>query len=321
MPVPSLSDAEFIKAWHRAGGSPQTMSEQTGIRVRAIYSRRTSLEKRKGVALQTIARDGLQNANSPYSPPAHFERRRKFEITDGSVVVFSDPHFVPDHSTVAQDALETVIREVKPQLIVCGGDAVDGDTISRWDPTRGHHKRFSIREELDCVKEHLDAIVAVKGKAQLAWTLGNHDVRLSRFIAVKAPELMDLPYTRLDDWFPQWPLSWTVEINTGGPGMTVIRHRNQAGMLHLQSVRAGCHYVHGHLHKINVHVYPSFNGYRYSVDAGSLADPESEAFDYAEGAPAHCQGFAVLTYKAGKLLMPELAYIHDGAAYFRGAKL
>ena len=106
MPTASLSDSDFIKAWHRAGGSPQTMHEQTGVRVRAIYARRKSIEQRHGIALATVARDGLQNANSPYSPPAHFERRRKFEITDGSVVVFSDPHFVPDHSTVAQDALE-----------------------------------------------------------------------------------------------------------------------------------------------------------------------------------------------------------------------
>ncbi len=89
-------------------------------------------------------------------------------------------------------------------------------------------------------------------------------------------------------------------------------------MLHLQAVKAGAHYVHGHLHRLNVHSVATFSGFRYSVDTGSLADPDSEAFDYAEGAPAHCQGFAVLTFKGGKLLMPELCYVQDQVAYFRG---
>ena len=100
--------------------------------------------------------------------------------------------------------------------------------------------------------------------------------------------------------------------------MTVIRHRNQPGMLHLQGQKAGCHYVHGHLHRLNVHTLATFAGYRYSVDAGSLADPKSNGFDYMEGNAEHCQGFAVLTYRDGRLLMPELCYVQDGVAYFRG---
>ena len=311
-----LTDSEFANAWRRAGGSPQSVAELTGMPVRNVYKKRIALEKR-GIVLQTVARD-TSNRNGPYSPPAHFERHRKFEIVDGSVVIFSDPHFAPDHSTVACDALERVITEVKPQLIVCGGDAVDGDTISRWDPTRGHHKRFTVREELDCVKEHMDSICGVKGKAALAWVLGNHDVRLSRYIAVKAPELLDMPGTRLEDWCPQWPLSWAVVINDGGPGMTVVRHRHQAGMLHLQAQKAACHYAHGHLHRLNHHTVATFAGARYSIDCGSLADPESEAFDYMEGGAPHVQGFYVLTYKGGRLLPPEPCAIVDQVAYFRG---
>lgn len=117
---------------------------------------------------------------------------------------------------------------------------------------------------------------------------------------------------------PDFPLSWTVEVNPGKPGMTVIRHRNQSGMLHLQAMRAGCHYVHGHVHKLGVHRHPAFGRILYSVDTGSLADPDSDAFDYAEGAPAHAQGFAVLTYRDGKLLPPELCEMIEGRAWWRG---
>jgi len=291
------------------------VSEATGLSLRNVYARRSSLERLHGLTLQTGSRNGRE---TPYSPPAHFERRRKFEIQDGVAIVFSDAHFAPDHNTVAQDALETLCRKLKPVLVVSNGDELDASQLSKW-PILSHHKTYSIREQLDCLKMHMDAIQAASGKAQFAATLGNHSVRLSRYIAVQAEHFLDMPYTRLEDWIPAWPLSWTVEINSGGPGMTVVRHRNQAGMLHLQGQKAVCHYVHGHCHKLGVHRLPTFNGMRYSVDTGALADPDSDVFDYAEGAPNHLQGFVVLTYKGGKLMPPELVEVVDGVAWFRGA--
>lgn len=312
-----VSADDFVKAWTSAGGSPSEVAKLTGLTLRNIYARRARLEKLNGITLPTTDPYGRENAYAP----AQFMRRRNFEITDGVVVVFSDPHWLPDHATVGQDALEAIIGRLKPQLIVCGGDALDGNTISRFDPTRGHHKRFSVREELDTCVMHFQAIQKVAGKARLAWCLGNHDVRLSRYVAVQAPYMLDMPFTRLDDWFPAWPLSWTVEINSGAPGMTVIRHRNQAGMLHLQAQKAGVHYVHGHLHRLNVHRAATFQGVRYSVDTGSVADPASDAFDYAEGGPDHAQGFAVLTFRDGLLMPPELCEVVRGQAWFRGEQV
>jgi hypothetical protein len=319
---PDVTDEDFIAAWDRCVGSPAAVAEYLGLSRQATHNRRAALVK-KGVVLQTVDAIGRNTVHS--GPVTEFIRRRPFNVQDGSVVVFSDPHWLPDHSTVAHDALEKIIRRIKPVGVVCGGDAADGDTISRYDPTRGHHKRFTVREEMDCVKEHFDSLDRVIDrwcpKAWRAWTLGNHDVRLSRYVATRAPEIADLPFTRLEDWVPRWPLSWTVEINPGETGMTVVRHRNQAGMLHLQGQKAGCHYVHGHLHRLNVHTLATFAGFRYSVDTGSLADPTSKGFDYAEGGPEHAQGFAVLTFVCGQLLMPELAYVFDGVAYFRGEAL
>lgn len=308
------SDEDFVSAWKRHG-TPQGVSTALGINIRNIYSRRARLAKR-GIFLPTAS-----DRDTEWSPRLEFERCRRFSVDTGTVIVFSDPHWLPDHSPVAMNALLTLCRELKPKLVICAGDAVDGDTISRWDPTRGHHKRFTVREELDVVKERFGELDAILGKTPRAWTLGNHDARLSRFIAVKCPELMDMPGTRLEEWAPLWPLSWTISINEGAPGHTLVRHRNQAGMLHLQAQKAGCHYIHGHLHRLNVHTLPTFAGYRYSVDCGSLADPNSEGFDYAEGAVPHCQGFAVLTYHAGHLLTPEVCYQHGGSMWFRGERL
>lgn len=310
-----VTDEQFIATWQRLG-SPDAVARELGLKVRGLYRRRANLAKR-GIYLPTNAA-GVGGKNE-WTPRLEFERRRRFEVQDGTVIVFSDPHWLPDHTPVPTRALVRLCEVLRPKLVVCGGDAVDGDTISRWDPTRGHHKRFSVREELETVREHFGMLDAVLRKTPRAWTLGNHDVRLSRFVAMKAPELADLPGMRLEDWAPHWPLSWTVCINEGGPGMTIVRHRNQAGMLHLQAQKAGCHYVHGHLHRMNDNANPGFAGVRYSVDAGSLADPDSEGFDYQEGGVGHVCGFAVLTYKAGRLLKPEFCYLHEGQMMFRGA--
>lgn len=318
----ALSDEEFIDAWHKALGSPAAVQRETGLSIRGIYSRRARLAER-GVILQSVPKTkaGEENAKPHGWTIAHqpWERRRRFEVTDGTVVMFSDCHWLPDHHELGQKALEAVIRELKPKLVVCGGDALNADVLGRWDPTRGHHRRFDIREELECVREHFDRVEACAGpKTMLAWVMGNHDLRLSRWIAVNADKLLNMPYTRLEEWVPRWPLSWTVEVNSGKPSMTVLRHRNLPGMLHLQSMKAGTHYCHGHRHKIGVHIQPTFSGYLYSVDAGSLSDPDSDAHDYEEGAPAHAQGFAVLTYRKGRLLPPELCVVSDGVAVFRG---
>ena len=120
------SEAEFVKAWGKLG-SPRLVSESLGLSIRNIYDRRAALAKR-GVFLPTIpiaAGNGARTSGS-WSAPTQFERRRKFEVTDGTVVLFSDPHWLPDHSTTAHDALEEVIRELKPVGVICGGDAVDG---------------------------------------------------------------------------------------------------------------------------------------------------------------------------------------------------
>jgi hypothetical protein len=300
------------------------MSEQTGLAVTSIYKRRRNLAN-KGVLLNTVpstaAAAGASECFAWGAEKTHFARRRGYKVENGTVIIASDAHWLPDHRSTGLDALIEVVRMLKPELIVLNGDMLDGGTISRWDPTRGHHKRFGLREELDCLKANTEAIQEAAGKAFLAYTLGNHDLRLSRYIAVHAPEALDLPNTRLEDWIPKWPLSWTVEVNPGGPGMTVIRHKNQPGMLHLQSSRAGCHYVHGHLHKLNINRQATFQGIRYSIDTGSLADPLSDAFDYTEGNFDHQQGFAVLTYRNGRLMPPDLCEIVDGVAWFRGREI
>jgi hypothetical protein len=288
--TPRVPDDEFI-AIFRALGSPSQVATRLKIDVRKVHERRRSIEARYQILLPTT-----NDTRGKNLVREDFERRRQRTVKDGVVIFFTDAHWISDHSPMMQDALLKACDLLKPVGVVNGGDAVDGTQIGRWSPTRGHHKPADVREQLDCTAQNLDEIREANPQAWFDWELGNHDARLSRYFAEKAPEALHMPYTRLEDWCPGWPISWTMVVNDDSPGMTMFRHRNLAGMIHMQAKAAGCHYVHGHTHKLNAHRFPTFRGVLYSVDGGSVADPSSDVFDYMEGSPEHQQGFAVLTY-------------------------
>jgi hypothetical protein len=67
--------------------------------------------------------------------------------------------------------------------------------------------------------------------------------------------------------------------------------------------------------------FSDYNGTRWGVDTGTLADPTGPQFiDYLEDNPTSWRsGFAVLTYYKGELLWPELCHVRGEGVYeFRG---
>jgi hypothetical protein len=77
----------------------------------------------------------------------------------------------------------------------------------------------------------------------------------------------------------------------------------------------------GHLHSQKVTPYTDYNGTRYGVDTGCVAETDHRAFvDYTEDAPLNWRsGFCVLTFKGGRLMHPELiTKWDDDHVQFRG---
>jgi hypothetical protein len=77
----------------------------------------------------------------------------------------------------------------------------------------------------------------------------------------------------------------------------------------------------GHLHSAKVIPFTDYNGTRYGVDAGCIADPDHRAFlDYTEDNPKNWRSaFCILTIVDGNLLIPELAIKWDEDHFqFRG---
>lgn len=312
----TISDKQFIEAWKRLK-SPTKVSQETGLSIRAVHSRRRSLEAIHKINLES---EGA-TAKIRKSEMTPGNTRRQIDVKDGIVVVFSDAHFWPDEETPAFKALVKFceLHKQKIKAVVCNGDAFDGAAISRF-PSINWNKLPTIKEELQACIDSLEQIEkAVTKNTELIWTLGNHDARFEQYLINNAPQLDGIQGTALKDWFPFWKACYSFWVNDD----TIIKHRFKGGRYagYNNLMAAGnTNIVTGHTHVLCVSPVTNYQGDFYGVQTGTLADPYSQKFDYCEDNPKDWrQGFAVLTWSDGKLLMPELVQIWDDETYqFRG---
>lgn len=330
MPL-KVTDEEFIHAWNRLK-TPQGVARATGLTLRSVHGRRQRMLER-GVSLAA-------SKNAPtYETPAEVMRKsralqalseRRFTemerdmsttLEDGVAFVFSDAHYWPGEPSVAHQALLALAKKLKPQLVVANGDVFDGARVSRHSRI-GWEKAPTVREEVEVVCLRMREIERAAPGAELIRTVGNHDLRFESYISANAPELEGVHGTSLLDFLPRWRAGWALHINRGGHGWTVVRHTHVAGGVHSaynSTLRAGLSYIHGHLHKLQVVPYGDYKGRRYGVDTGTLAEPHGPQFGYTQAGPLNwASGFAVLTFREGRLLLPELVEVVNGQAWFRG---
>jgi hypothetical protein len=64
-----------------------------------------------------------------------------------------------------------------------------------------------------------------------------------------------------------------------------------------------------------------YNGTRWGVQTGTLADPNSQQFSYTEDQPKDWgQGYVVLSFERSKMLQPEIVrVVGEDEVDFRGA--
>jgi len=312
----SVTEDEFIEIWKRLG-SASLVAKEVGISLRQAQERRRSIENRRGISLEAFNDQRLYKILHPE------DKIRSIANINGSVIVFSDAHFMPDETSVAFNALLKVIKKIKPVMVVANGDILDGATISKYGP-EGWQTKPTLKQELESVQYHMDAIVKTcKGMGTILHrTVGNHDIRFEKRLSGLVPEFKDIQGTRLSDHLPEWTVSWSVLVNEN----TMIKHRLQHSGIHSgynNVLKSGLSTCSGHTHLLEVKGWGDYTGRRWGISTGMLANPKSQAFDYIEDNPVPwCSGFAILTYdNTGRLLPPELAEVIDGVAYFRGSAI
>lgn len=306
-----VTDEEFVELLKKFG--IHETARKLGIRVRNIYKRRSNIEKHIG--RQIKIKPHVLNTRVAED---HAEII-KHKIQNGVILVGSDAHIWPGTKTTAMKAFLKFCKDYRPDVVVLNGDVLDFPQISRHPPI-GHNKLPDLAKEIEHAQEQLHEIeLAVRRSCRLIWTLGNHDSRFETRLATVAPEYAKLHGHSLKDHFPSWSACWRLDINDD----VVVKHRHKNGIhaTHNSPLWAGRTMVTGHLHSQKVAPFTDYNGTRYGVDTGCLAEPSAQAFiDYTEANPLNWRsGFCFLTFKDGKLLPPELVTVWDDSSVtFRG---
>lgn len=312
-----LTDDQFIDEWKELG-SPSLFAEKHKMNPRAVMNRRRSIEFRLGIKLDTFnsQRNAAVQIKRIEQTPGH--ARRGIEMEKGRVVVFSDAHFWPGEVTTAYKALLMIIKEFKPKVVVANGDIFDGSQASRH-PRIGWEKTPSVKEELESCIEMMEGIEKAAVGAELIWTLGNHDARFETFLSAQTSMYEGVSGFTLKDHFPMWKPCWSFWVNDD----TCIKHRWKGGFGggRANALNAGVNMVTGHTHNLAVQPITDYNGTRYGIQTGCLADPNAEAFiAYTEDNPKDWRsGFALLSWEEGRLMLPELIQVCGEDSFeFRG---
>jgi len=310
-----LTDEEWIASWNKIG-SPEEFAKKHKISIRNVYGRRRNLENKYGIQLPTFASGNPAYLKKIEQTPGH--ARRGIDMEKGRVVVFSDAHFWPGEVTTAYKALLMIIKEFRPKVVVANGDIFDGSQASRharigWENTP------SVKEELESCIEMMEGIEKASVGAELIWTLGNHDARFETFLSAQTSMYEGVSGFTLKDHFPMWKPCWSFWVNED----TCIKHRWKGGFGggRANALNSGVNMVTGHTHNLAVQPITDYNGTRYGIQTGCLADPNGEQFmAYTEDNPKDWRsGFALLSFERGRLMLPELIQVSGEDEFeFRG---
>jgi len=314
----TCTDMEFIQLWEKLQSATE-IAKHLGIPNRAVHLRRRWIEENHKITL--IAKDH-RGANYAATRPKSFSplRQIKLGILDGTVIVFSDAHFIPSQRTTAFKGLLWAIQEFKPKAVICNGDAFDGASISRHDIT--DQPQTSVIQELKACQGALGEIEevakAARHNVKLLFTWGNHDIRFGNRLAQHAPQFKEVLGFKLTDHITEWEFCWAVWATE----QCIIKHRYKGGIhaTHNNAVSSGVSICTGHLHSLKVTPFSDYNGVRYGIDSGTLAETDGPQFTYAELNPNnHRSGFVVLNFFNGELLWPEIVAKHsEDHIQFRG---
>lgn len=311
----ACSDVEFIELFEQSGTAGT--ARHLGIDRRAVLRRRSRLETRLSRQIEMV---GAAPATRQSQRQTEHPQRAFLDIENGAVLVGSDAHYWPGKASTAHRALVRFAGEMNPQALIMNGDVTDCASISRHPPI-GWERRPTLVNEIEAGQIRMAEIEdAVPAECSLVWPLGNHDSRFETRLATVAPEFAKIKGVHLSDHFSErWEPCWSAWINDA----IVIKHRYKGGAhaAYNNAVGSGKTIVTGHLHSLKVSPFTDYNGTRWGVETGTLADPNGKQFvDYSEDNPKpHQSGFIVLTIRDYELLWPEVVYVRaPGEVEFRG---
>jgi predicted phosphodiesterase len=213
-----------------------------------------------------------------------------------SVLIIGDTHFPYTDA----DGIKKVIaaaKATKPTYIVQMGDLFDQYAFSKYptNPNYGTPKAELDAAIKDATKMWADLQRAAPA-AKCYQLLGNHDVRLSKRIAEKLPELCGTGLVRLADCYQfegvetQQSDRDVLELRVNDE--PVAFHHGWLSKLgdHVKYFGQSC--VVGHSHSPGVVYHRRHNAAHFELNAGYLGNPRSHVFSYGATAQKWTRAYA-----------------------------
>lgn len=316
MVAAKATDAQILEAYKETRGDFHAMAQRFDMSERNLHTRMTRIERVTGQPLRAAASSRVVITRDTRPNPISLE--------NGVILVASDCHYWPGDASTAHRALVKLCKKLGPWAVVVNGDEFDGASISRHGRI-GWEARPTIAQEIGAVQERMQEIKRAAGSAHLLGTYGNHTMRYDSYLSGAVAAMEGVKGMKYDDLVPAWRYAWAWMVN----GHTLIKHRIKGG-IHAtwnNTADAQISTVTGHMHNLRITprttMSPVNGGNIYGVDCGMLADPWGPQFAYIEQGPRNWRaGFAVLTFRDGLLMPPELCQvIEEDAVFFRGNRI
>jgi hypothetical protein len=232
----------------------------------------------------------------------------------GRVVVVSDVH-APYHDARAWAAFVAAVRLLRPDGLVIGGDFLDCYSISSH--SRDPKRRANLAWEVDTAAVLLAELTEAAPTARKWYLEGNHEYRLPRYIADRAPELDGMAMSLAERMrFDRLGWTWVDSQSYLQTGKMCFAHGWRCGKYALpQSVQewGGC-LAFGHSHRLGVWYSGDVRGSDHvGINTGWLGDVGAIDYRYRATAERDWQhGFGVIEIAENGTAFAHAVPVIDG---------
>lgn len=179
-------------------------------------------------------------------------------VQTSTTVVCGDLH-VPFHDPKAVGCVLGYIRDTKPDCLVLNGDTIDFYPVSSF--SKDPHRELTLQDELDQTNDILDAFDSVMPKgSRKVFVVGNHEVRLSRYLRENARALHGLRALTLDALLRLTERGYEVVPMVGRDASTMvgkvevghfnIARKDAGASAKTLLIDRGCSVIQSHTHKL-----------------------------------------------------------------------
>lgn len=267
----------------------------------SYHSGKSGKRNRKRQLDKSMQQEVLYNYAPFENIPESFEEIREPYILSTAtkkILILSDIHF-PYHNAAA---LKTAIKygiEQEVDCIILNGDILDFYQLSDFskDPSKP-----TMRKELELGRWFLNELRLAFPKAQIYYKIGNHEMRLERWLKVKAPEFIDSDEFRLDILleFAKHHVILIDKYTVIKAGNLNIIHgheyRGAGGVYPAKYIynKSKVNTICGHYHRSSTYLDKNMDGhYHGGFSTGCLCELSPDYMPYNEWV----HGFAVVTMK------------------------